>query len=68
MLQLLLERGATVNSFDKKDRRALHWAAYMGHVDIVRILLKHEAEINCRDKQVNIVLFYLTLRTRRSIL
>ena len=52
MLQLLLERGATINAFDKKDRRALHWAAYMGHVDVVRLLLKYDAELNCRDKQV----------------
>ncbi|MGH0161946.1 UNVERIFIED_CONTAM: hypothetical protein FKN15_041804 [Acipenser sinensis] len=30
MVNLLLEKGANINAFDKKDRRALHWAAYMG--------------------------------------
>lgn len=30
MVKLLLSRGANINAFDKKDRRALHWAAYMG--------------------------------------
>lgn len=30
MVQLLVSRGANVNAFDKKDRRAVHWAAYMG--------------------------------------
>ncbi len=30
MVQLLVSRGANVNTFDKKDRRAVHWAAYMG--------------------------------------
>jgi len=52
MTQLLLEKGATINTFDKKDRRAVHWAAYMGHVDIVRLLVSFGAELSCRDKQV----------------
>lgn len=30
MVKLLLSRGANINAFDKKDRRAIHWAAYMG--------------------------------------
>lgn len=30
MVSLLLSRGANINAFDKKDRRAIHWAAYMG--------------------------------------
>lgn len=52
MAKLLLEKGATINAFDKKDRRAVHWAAYMGHTEVVRILVEHGAELNCRDKQV----------------
>lgn len=30
MVNLLLAKGANINAFDKKDRHALHWAAYMG--------------------------------------
>jgi len=56
MTHVLLERGATINTFDKKDRRAVHWAAYMGHVDIVRLLVSFGAELGCRDKQVWICL------------
>jgi ankyrin repeat protein len=52
MAKLLLEQGATINAFDKKDRRAVHWAAYMGHTELVRLLVEHGAELNCRDKQV----------------
>ena len=52
MSQLLLEKGATINAFDKKDRRAIHWAAFMGQVDVVQMLVNHGAELNCRDKQV----------------
>lgn len=53
MTKLLLEKGAAINAFDKKDKRAIHWAAYMGHVEVVRLLVNHGAELNCRDKQVN---------------
>ena len=53
MTSVLLEKGATINAFDKKDRRAIHWAAYMGHVEVVRILVDHGAELNCRDKMVS---------------
>lgn len=30
MAQLLLTKGAHVNAMDKKDRKPIHWAAYMG--------------------------------------
>lgn len=32
MVRLLLSRGANINAFDKRDRRAIHWAAYMGKI------------------------------------
>ena len=53
MVNLLIDKGATINAYDKKDRRAIHWAAYMGHVEVVKILMDHGAELNCRDKMVN---------------
>ena len=53
MVKLLLEKGATINAFDKKDRRAIHWAAYMGHVDVVRLLVSFGAELRCTDTQVS---------------
>lgn len=34
MVNLLLAKGANINAFDKKDRRALHWAAYMGEESV----------------------------------
>lgn len=41
MVKLLLSRGANINAFDKKDRRAIHWAAYMGmyFLNILLLLL-----------------------------
>lgn len=35
MVNLLLAKGANINAFDKKDRRALHWAAYMGKAQLL---------------------------------
>lgn len=30
MINLLISKGAHVGAMDKKDRRPIHWAAYMG--------------------------------------
>uniref|UniRef100_A0A8C6KED5 Ankyrin repeat domain 28 n=1 Tax=Nothobranchius furzeri TaxID=105023 RepID=A0A8C6KED5_NOTFU len=51
MVRLLLSRGANINAFDKKDRRAIHWAAYMGHIEVVKLLASHRAEVACKDKK-----------------
>ncbi|KAJ3609681.1 hypothetical protein NHX12_024194 [Muraenolepis orangiensis] len=51
MVKLLLSRGANINAFDKKDRRAIHWAAYMGHAEVVRLLVVSGAEVDCKDQQ-----------------
>lgn len=39
MVKLLLSRGANINAFDKKDRRAIHWGAYMGESLVVLLVL-----------------------------
>ncbi|KAK6291223.1 hypothetical protein J4Q44_G00383770 [Coregonus suidteri] len=51
MVRLLLSRGANINAFDKKDRRAIHWAAYMGHIEVVKLLASHGSEVSCKDKK-----------------
>ena len=40
MCELLLQKGATVNHSDKRDRRPLHWAASRDHDDVARLLLR----------------------------
>uniref|UniRef100_A0A8C9X1D2 Ankyrin repeat domain 28 n=1 Tax=Sander lucioperca TaxID=283035 RepID=A0A8C9X1D2_SANLU len=67
---------ANINAFDKRDRRAIHWAAYMefisscvgdiliayscneivvflssGHIEVVKLLASHGAEVACKDKK-----------------
>lgn len=67
MVELLLRHGATINAFDKKDRRAIHWAAYMGRTDVVRALVAHKAELNVRDKEVSIMFFVMQCCLMKSL-
>lgn len=63
MVKLLLSRGANINAFDKKDRRAIHWAAYMG------MCLKKFFYIMISGKVVHFsscLVSHLSLRTVRS--
>ncbi|MCC6003801.1 MAG: ankyrin repeat domain-containing protein [Thermofilum sp.] len=47
----LLRKGANVNAkYGDSDLTPLHWAAFLGHVDVVRLLLEHGAEVNARNK------------------
>jgi ankyrin repeat protein len=55
MAELLLTQGCVVNACDKKDRRALHWAAHMGYEDVVRLLINHSADTNVKDRDVSTV-------------
>jgi ankyrin repeat protein len=55
MAEALLSHGCVVNACDKKDRRALHWAAHMGYKDVVRLLINHAADVNVRDRDVSAI-------------
>ena len=50
MCELLLQKGATVNHSDKRDRRPLHWAASRDHCDVARLLLRRGADLDPADK------------------
>ena len=50
MCELLLQKGATVNHSDKRDRRPLHWAASRDHDDVARLLLRRGADLDPADK------------------
>lgn len=52
MVNFLLNSGCAINTRDKKERTALHWAAFMGHEDVVWTLLQKYADVNARDKDV----------------
>lgn len=38
-----------INALDEEGRSALHWAAYLGHVDVARVLLEAGANIEVLD-------------------
>ena len=48
IIQLLLGRGANVNSQDKDHLTPLHLACYNGKLEIVRALLSHGASVNAK--------------------
>jgi ankyrin repeat protein len=49
VVELLLAKGADVNSKDNNGNRPLHWAAEMGCEDVVKLLLANGADVNARD-------------------
>jgi len=48
MVEWLIQVGCVVNASDKKDRRALHFAAYNGHDEVMRALIAKGAEIDVK--------------------
>ena len=53
-----VESGVDVNSPDENGRTALMLAAYDGHTEIVKLLLKHKAQVNRRDSMDRTALIY----------
>jgi ankyrin repeat protein len=45
-----LERGVDPNTQDKYGRTPLHWAAYNGYIDVVKLFLVHGADPAVKDK------------------
>jgi ankyrin len=47
--QLLLDRGADINTRRKDDWTPLHLASYLGNAEIVQLLIDHGAEVDVMD-------------------
>ena len=45
IVQLLLERGADINLQTSKGWTPLHWASFNGALDVVRLLLEHNVDV-----------------------
>lgn len=50
ILELLLQKGADPNLTDSKGTTALMYAAQFQNIDAIKLLLKHKAEIQHKDK------------------
>lgn len=48
MCEYLMQFGCVINASDKKDRRALHFAAYKGHNEIVKALITKGADVDVK--------------------
>ena len=46
LMEVLLGAGASVDDTDLEGRTALHVASFYGHVEVVRLLLEHGAQLN----------------------
>ena len=46
LVEILLSRGANVESATERSWRPLHFASRVGHLDCVKLLLKHKAEVD----------------------
>ena len=61
LVQQLLKRtadGIDPNHKDLYDRTPLSWAAEMGHEKLVRLLIRHGAQVESKDKHGQTPLFY----------
>ena len=52
-VRLMLECGWPPDARGQHEATALHWAAFHGHVELVRILLDHGAPLNIVEKDFN---------------
>jgi len=45
----LVQAGAPVNAVDAQLRTPLHWASFIGHAEVVELLLRHGADVMLED-------------------
>ncbi|MFP3234226.1 MAG: ankyrin repeat domain-containing protein [Sulfolobaceae archaeon] len=67
-VQTALEKGANPNAKNKYGSTPLHYAAYFGHVDVVKILPKRGADPRSADNDGLIPLDYAKDSAIRSLL
>lgn len=65
--RLLLERGADVNSKDRRGNGPLYVAAYHGHLNMARLLIEKGADLNQRDNNGETVLHYLAAPVEEDV-
>jgi len=62
MCEYLMQFGCVINASDKKDRRALHFATYKGHNEIVKTLIAKGADVD-----VKVLIYENFDRTPKSV-
>ncbi len=67
-IQEAINAGADINAQDDNGQSALIWAAYYGHKNIVKLLLKHSAHVNVQDTYGRTALIYAVARGCKDII
>jgi ankyrin repeat protein len=49
-VEALLNGGENIEKKDADGRTALHWAADKGHIEVIKVLLARNADVNARSK------------------
>jgi ankyrin repeat protein len=60
-------RGIPIDSIDNEGHTALHWAAYIGHEGLVRLLVKQQAHIDQQDDQGFTPLHWAASKGNRTV-
>ncbi|KAL9079700.1 MAG: hypothetical protein Q9157_001426 [Trypethelium eluteriae] len=63
----LLSRGADIEVLDNEGRSALHWACLHEALDVVQVLLRYEASVNCQSLMWGTPLHCAILKKNREI-
>ncbi|KAL9087151.1 MAG: hypothetical protein Q9165_006802 [Trypethelium subeluteriae] len=64
----LLSQGANIKAVDSEGRSALHWACLHDAIDVVRVLLKHQASTTCQSLMWGTPLHCAVLKKNREII
>ncbi len=66
-VELLINKGADVNSKDISGGTVLMGAALNGHIEIVKLLIDKNANLNATDNESNTALIYATMNGHKDI-
>lgn len=54
MTVYLAELGCLINDRDKRDRSPLHFAAYRGHDELIKVLIAKGAEVDAKVRTFSV--------------
>ncbi|MBE1301752.1 MAG: hypothetical protein GJ680_17830 [Alteromonadaceae bacterium] len=63
----LINQGVSVHSKNSEGATPLHWAAFKGHVDVAKVLLRKEANVNAVTKKGSTTLRLATTHKQQEM-